>query len=202
MHIHEEASAVKNSDRGWQSPSFSWLKLGGMSSFCPHLGEGLSSCKTQGLYQIMYLFWGGTKTWFSMHYYLTALSLFLCSFVSLRSLITEIYPRASIVTRLRSQKWLRPKWLLLCQKRYSWFSFFGDSLTYVITEPYCCPTSEDRSKHSWWLSRGLLSLLVKRKARVALSSPTAAGVEVGEHFAKSVPFQLQRLCVLRLERSN
>lgn len=163
MHIREEASAVKNSDWGWQSPSFSWLKLGGMLSFCPHLGEGLSSCKTQGLYQIMYLFWGGTKTWFSLHYYLTALSLFLCSFVSLRSLITEIYPRASIVTRLRSQKWLRPKWLLLRQKRYSWFSFFGDSLTYVITKLYCCKPQKtevstpdgclEASSVSWWKGR-------------------------------------------------
>ena len=102
--------------------------------------------KTQGLYQITYLLWGGTETLFSLHYHLTALSLFPCSFVSLRSLITEISPRVSIVTRLRSQKWLRPKWRLLCQKRYSWFSFSGDPLTYVITKSYCCPTSEDRSQ--------------------------------------------------------
>ena len=117
MHIHEEASAVKNSDRGWQSPSLVDWSQEGCHHSVPHLGEGLSSCKTQGLYQIMYLLRGGTKTLFSPHYYLTALSLFLCSFVSLRSLITEIYPRASTVTRLRSQKWLRPKWLLLCQKK-------------------------------------------------------------------------------------
>ena len=119
MHIHEEASAVKNSDRGWQSPSLVDWSQEGCHHSVPHLGEGLSSCKTQGLYQIMYLLWGGTKTLFSLHYYLTALSLFLCSFVSLRSLITEIYPRASTVTRLRSQKWLRPKWLLLCQEKFS-----------------------------------------------------------------------------------
>lgn len=122
MHIHEEASAVKNSDRGWQS----WLKSGGdVLILSPTWVKALAlTSKTQGLYQIMYLLWGGTETLFSLHYHLTALSVpvFLCF---LRSLI-EISPRVSIVTRLRSQKWLRPKWRLLYQKRYSWFSFSGD----------------------------------------------------------------------------
>ena len=39
----------------------------------------------------------------SLHYCLTAFSLFLYSFVSLRSFITKTCSRASIITRLRSQ---------------------------------------------------------------------------------------------------
>lgn len=64
-----------------------------------------------------------------------------------------------------------------------------------------CPTSEDRS-HAVLMAllRSPLSLHVKEgKGSPVLTH--RAGVEVGEHFAKSVPFQLQHLYVLRLERS-
>ena len=64
-----------------------------------------------------------------------------------------------------------------------------------------CPTSEDRS-HAVLMAllRPPLSLHVKEgKGSPVLTH--RAGVEVGEHFAKSVPFQLQHLYVLRLERS-
>ena len=40
-------------------------------------------------------------------------------FFSLRSLITENSSRSSIVTRLRSQNNLGPKWLLLCQESHA-----------------------------------------------------------------------------------
>ena len=45
---------------------------------------------------------------------------------------TETCSRTSIVARLRSQKWLRPKWLFLCQESHSWFSFSGDLQPYVL----------------------------------------------------------------------
>ena len=59
--------------------------------------------------------------------------LFLHSFVPLRSLITETFPRASLVPRLRSQNGLGQKWLLFCQESHAWFSFSRDPLPYLLT---------------------------------------------------------------------
>ena len=78
----------------------------------------------------------------SLHYYLTAFSLLLHSFVPLRSLITtETCSRANISPRLRSQNGLGQKWVPVCQEIHALFSFSGDpapSLSaYKISAKYC-----------------------------------------------------------------
>ena len=50
-----------------------------------------------------------------------------CSFVPLRSLITETCSRAGIVTRLRLQNGLGQEWLLLCHKVMPGFLSLGTS---------------------------------------------------------------------------
>ena len=48
------------------------------------------------------------------------------AFPPLKSFITLTYSRASIVFRLRSQKRLRPKWILFCQESHFWFPSSGE----------------------------------------------------------------------------
>ena len=48
-----------------------------------------------------------------------------CSFVPLRSLISETCSRASPVSRLRSQDDSGQTWLLFCQESPAWFSLSG-----------------------------------------------------------------------------
>ena len=107
-----------------------WSPEGQHRSSFPHLGGGLSCCRTQRPYQIVtYIPWGGTGTLF-YRWPIVPWLLFLCSCISslpLRSLITE--------ARLRSQNGLGQKWLLLCQKSHAWFSFSGDSLPYLLILP-------------------------------------------------------------------
>ena len=57
--------------------------------------------------------------------------LFLHSFALLRSLITEICSRTSIVASLRSQNGLGQKWLIYVKKAMTG-SFSGDPLPYLL----------------------------------------------------------------------
>ena len=65
--------------------------------------------------------------------------LFLHSFVPLRSLITEICSKASIVARLRSPNGLGQKWLLFRQGSHDWFSFSRDPQPYLLSGPLILP---------------------------------------------------------------
>lgn len=81
----------------------------------------------------MYLLWG-TETLFSLHYPFDcpfSVPVFLCF---PRSLITEISPRGKHCDQAEITKMAQANRRLLYQKRYSWFSFSGDPLTYVITK--------------------------------------------------------------------
>ena len=84
--------------------------------------------------------------------------LFLHSFVP-SSLITEASSRASIVAKLRPQKGLGPKWLLLCK---AWFSFSGDTLQYLL--PQRRGALDRRILESRWSSVTCRVLFTKQKS--------------------------------------
>ena len=60
-----------------------------------------------------------------------------CSFVPLRSLISETCSRASPVSRLRSQDDSGQTWLLFCQESPAWFSLWGPPATLSGHSHFC-----------------------------------------------------------------
>ena len=119
MHIQEEAWVEEKWGKGPRSSSLTRLKSGGSAPFCPEPGwGGLSSSRTQTLLCI------ALKEELGLYFIPTLL--FDCffsvpAFLCLLKIInfTTTCSGMSFVSRLRSKKWLRPKWFLLCQEKFS-----------------------------------------------------------------------------------
>ena len=97
--------------------------------------------------------WGGTRIDQSLNNcFLTLFSFVSCiPLLPLISLITETCSKASIVTRLRSQNFLRPKMAsLLSRKPCLVFFLWGFSTVPACTRRMCGSCSKD--PNSWWFS--------------------------------------------------
>ena len=100
-----------------------WSQGASTSLFHPHLGGGLSTCRTQR-YIVIYIPWGSRTLPQG------------CTIVSWLTLPCFCIPSLKIInywdlfkgkhcSQAQITKWLRPKWVILCGKSHSWFSFPG-----------------------------------------------------------------------------
>ena len=153
--------------RGMCAASIKALATQSCLTLCNPMDWGLPDSSAQGILQARILEWAAIpfsrgssqpRDWtqafctagrfFPLSHQGSPVSVF---FFFLRSLITENSSRPSIVTRLRSQNFLRPKMAsLLSRKPCLVFFFWGFSTVPACSRRMCGSCSKDLN--SWWFS--------------------------------------------------